>query len=87
LKENRAILLDESHKLDPWPLDEGPRPKRWQIQAKSTWHHFGEKINPFKPKKKKKLKMRARDLKNQHTSYGPRQGPTQGLNLLQTSPN
>jgi hypothetical protein len=24
---NRAILLDESHKLDPWPLDEGPRPK------------------------------------------------------------
>jgi len=24
---NRAILLAESHKLDPWPLDEGPRPK------------------------------------------------------------
>jgi len=24
---NRAILLDESHELDPWPLDEGPRPK------------------------------------------------------------
>ncbi len=27
-KENRAILLDESHKLDPWPLNEGPRPKK-----------------------------------------------------------
>jgi hypothetical protein len=24
---NRAILLDKSHKFDPWPLDEGPRPK------------------------------------------------------------
>jgi hypothetical protein len=24
-----------SHKLDPWPLDEGPRPKKWQIKAKS----------------------------------------------------
>jgi len=24
---NRAILLDESHKLDPWPLDESPRLK------------------------------------------------------------
>jgi hypothetical protein len=24
---NRAILLDESHKLDPWPLDESTRPK------------------------------------------------------------
>jgi len=28
--------------LDPWPLDEGPRPKKqWLIQAKPTWHHFG----------------------------------------------
>jgi hypothetical protein len=24
---NREILLDESHKLDSRPLDEGPRPK------------------------------------------------------------
>jgi len=24
---NREILLDESHKLDSHPLDEGPRPK------------------------------------------------------------
>jgi hypothetical protein len=31
-------------KLDPWPLDEGPRPKEWQIKAKPTWQHFGEKI-------------------------------------------
>ncbi len=24
---NRASILVESHKLDPWPLDESPRPK------------------------------------------------------------
>jgi len=23
----KAILLDESHRLDPWSLDEGPTPK------------------------------------------------------------
>jgi hypothetical protein len=27
VQRNGAILLDESHKLDPWPLDEGGRPK------------------------------------------------------------
>jgi len=47
---HRAILLDESNKLDPRPLDEDPRPKKWQIEAKPTWHHFGEKINWFRPK-------------------------------------
>jgi hypothetical protein len=31
---NGAILLKESHnKLDPWPLDKGPKPKKWQIEA------------------------------------------------------
>jgi hypothetical protein len=24
---SKTILLDESHKLDPWCLDEGPRPR------------------------------------------------------------
>ncbi len=28
---NRTILLDESHKLDPWPLDEGPRTKSGKL--------------------------------------------------------
>jgi hypothetical protein len=47
---NRAILLEESHKLDlQRPLDESLRPKKWQIQAKPTWHHFGGKINWFRP--------------------------------------
>jgi len=46
--------LDESHKLDPWPLDEGERPKSGKIEAKPTWHHFGVKINRFEPKKKRK---------------------------------
>jgi hypothetical protein len=35
----------------------------------------------------KELKRRAHDLKNQHTSSGPRQGRTQGFNLLQMSLN
>ncbi len=26
---NSAILLVESHRLDPWPLDEGPNTKKW----------------------------------------------------------
>jgi hypothetical protein len=56
IQGNRAILLEESHKLDPWPLDEGPRPKRWQIQAKSTWHHFGEKNQSVQTQKKKEAK-------------------------------
>jgi hypothetical protein len=48
--------LDESHKLDPWPLDEGERPKSGKIEAKPTWHHFGVKINWFEPKKKRSPK-------------------------------
>jgi hypothetical protein len=34
----QAILLVESFKLVPRPLDEGRRPKKWQIEAKLTWH-------------------------------------------------
>jgi hypothetical protein len=50
---NRAILLDDSHKLDSRPLDKGQRPKSWQIQAKTYMApHFGGKINWFKPKTK-----------------------------------
>ncbi len=38
---NRAILLAESHKLDPWPLDEGgAKTKKWQIKAQSTMAPF-----------------------------------------------
>jgi hypothetical protein len=29
--EIKAFLLDESHKLDPRPLDEGPRPKSGKL--------------------------------------------------------
>jgi hypothetical protein len=42
-----SILLVESHKLDPFPLNGGARPKKWQIKAKFTCHHFGRKINWF----------------------------------------
>jgi hypothetical protein len=33
-------------------LDESPKTKKWQMQAKPTWHHFGGKINWLRPKKK-----------------------------------
>jgi hypothetical protein len=42
--------------LDSHPLDERPRPKKWQIEAKPTWHHFGGKFNWFRPKTKTKRK-------------------------------
>ncbi len=29
---NRAILLDESHKLDSWPLDEGEQLKSGKLK-------------------------------------------------------
>jgi hypothetical protein len=66
---NRPILLDESHELNPWPLDEGPRPKCDKFEAKRTWHHFGRKINWFNPPSPpQKLKRRAHDLKHQDAS-------------------
>jgi hypothetical protein len=39
--------------------------KKWQIEAKPTWHQFGGKVNCFGPKKMKELiiwrtKMQAR---------------------------
>jgi hypothetical protein len=33
----QAILFVKSFKLVARPLDEGPRPKKWQIEAKPTW--------------------------------------------------
>jgi hypothetical protein len=37
-KWNRTILLDESHKLDPWmAFWWGSKTKKWQIDAKPTW--------------------------------------------------
>jgi hypothetical protein len=62
--EIEQILVAESHKLDPRPLDEYPRPTSGQIKAKLTWHHFEGKINWFGPPKKK-AQRRARGLENQ----------------------
>jgi hypothetical protein len=40
-----------------------------QKVAKLKWHHFGRKINWFGPQKKKReLKSRAHDLKNQNNN-------------------
>jgi len=54
--------LDESHKLDPWPLDMGPRPQKWQIKAKLHGTILeGKSIGSDPPSKKKELKRRAHD--------------------------
>ncbi len=64
-----------------WTRRFQPKTKKWQIKAKSTWHHFGVKFIGSNPQRKKSLKRRAHDLKNQDASQGPREGPTQGFNF------
>jgi hypothetical protein len=64
--EIEQALLNESHKLDPWPLDEGPRPKEWQIEDKPTWHHFERKSLGSDPKQE--LKMRAHYSKTHYAN-------------------
>ncbi len=66
--EQFAILLDESHKsestkLDPWPLDEGPRPKSGKSRLNLHGTILEGKSIGLDPQKK--LKKRAHDLKNQ----------------------
>jgi hypothetical protein len=59
--------LDESHKLDPRPFDEGPRPKSGKLRL--NLHGIileGKSIGSNqKRKRKRKVKMIAHDLKNQ----------------------
>jgi hypothetical protein len=51
---NRAVLLAESQKLEPWPLDEGPRP----ISGKSRLNLHGtilQRFNQLRPQRKKRI--------------------------------
>jgi hypothetical protein len=59
-------LDDESPKLDPWPLDAGPRPKsgQWRLNLHGTILK-GKSIGLNHKTNKKELKRRAHDLKNQ----------------------
>jgi hypothetical protein len=56
--------------LDPWHLDEGPIPKSGKLRLNLHGTNLEGKSIGFKPKKKKKktLKKRAHDLKNQDAS-------------------
>jgi hypothetical protein len=61
--------LIENHKLDPWSLDEGQRPKSGKLKLHDVILE-GKSIGSNKKKKKKtELKRRAPDLKNQDASY------------------
>jgi hypothetical protein len=43
--------------------------KKWQIEAKPTWHHFARKINWFRLQtKKKRAQRRAHDMETQDAS-------------------
>jgi len=56
---NRAVLLADSQKLEPWPLDEGPRPK----SGKSRLNLHGtilERFNQLRPPKEKKKKKKTK---------------------------
>jgi len=57
--------LDESHNLDPWLLDEGPRPKNGKSRLNLHGTILEGKSIGSDQKKKKKLKRRVHDLKNQ----------------------
>jgi hypothetical protein len=59
--------MDESHKLDPWHLDEGPRPKSDKLRLNLNDIIWMEN-ELVQTTKKKKLKRRAHDLKNQDAS-------------------
>jgi hypothetical protein len=62
----QAILLVESCKLVPRPLDKGPRPKIGKLRVNLHGTCFGGKINWFWPKNSGK--RRAPDLENQESS-------------------
>ncbi len=57
--------MDESHKLDPWPLDEGPQSKSDKLRLNLTGTIFEGKINWVEPQNKLFFKRRAHDLKNE----------------------
>jgi hypothetical protein len=48
----------------------GLKTKKWQIEAKPTWHHFGGKMNRFTPTKKRAQMREAHDLENQDAKLG-----------------
>jgi len=50
------MLLDESHKLDPWPLNKGPRPKGVKLKVNldgTIWEGKSIDLEPPKIGKKK----------------------------------
>ncbi len=61
---DQAILLVESFKLIPRPLDEGPRPKSGKLRLNLHGTCFGVKFNWFGPKNSAKRRV---DLETQES--------------------
>ncbi len=64
-QSTQAILLVESFKLVPRPLDEGSRPKSGKLRLNLDGTCFGGKINWFGPRNS--AKRRAPDLEKQES--------------------
>jgi hypothetical protein len=62
MNSSKAILLVESFKLVPRPLNKGPKPKSGKLRLNVHGTCFGGKINWFRPKNN--AKRRAPDLEN-----------------------
>jgi hypothetical protein len=77
--------LNESHKLDPWPVVEGSRPRSDKSRVNLHGTIFVIKSIGLNPKKKKELERRER-FEEPRCKLGSK-ALTQGFNLLQMSPN
>ncbi len=60
--------LQWESQLNPWPSDERPRPKKWQIKTKTYMAPFSMKIQLVSTQKQRRAQKRAHDLKNQDAS-------------------
>ncbi len=65
---SRAILLAESHKLDPQPSDEGPTPKSDESNLNLQGTILEGKSIGLDQKKNTRAQSKAHDLEKQHAS-------------------
>jgi len=75
VQQNRAILLVESHKSDPRPLDEGPRSKSGKIEINLHGTCFGGRINwsklGSKPRFNSRIQFASTGSKFVHVNVDP----------------
>jgi hypothetical protein len=65
---NSSNLIGQKLQIGPEAFREGSKTKKWQIEAKPTWHLFWRE-NQLVQTKKNNAKRRAPDLENQESGY------------------